>query len=248
MFWDFFFGSIRGKRNKSNKLAIINQREFPLCLQYLSGTVTFLTGRCFMIHVIYYSRDLPCSAIACCRKGHNMCLEGRSVPEDFLMVLLSYSTTAKSRVFTAMWKVWQSVSAAHNQHTSRQAGDAQTYPVLRQHCCPCHSAPALTLTRKLYLRQNKLWEGTWTFGNKQKSSPVLNFAFFCVSLNTSGQEQMSLSHCWDRKMVCGPPQHVPLPHLKFDLHPHRTDTEPAWGQTGTQSFSLERMLCQNAGG
>lgn len=76
----FFFGSIRGKRNKSNKLAIINQREFPLCLQHLSGTVTFLTGRCFMIHVIYYSRDLPCSAIACCRKGHNMRLEGRSVP------------------------------------------------------------------------------------------------------------------------------------------------------------------------
>lgn len=103
-----FFLLLEENRNKSYKLAIINQQEFPLCLQHLSGAVTFLTGRCFMIHVIYYTRILLCSAIACCRKGCNMHLEGRNLPEDSLTVLLAHSTIAKSRVFTVMREVWQS--------------------------------------------------------------------------------------------------------------------------------------------
>lgn len=53
---------LSGVREHSNKLAIINQHGFPLCLQYLSRyfpmTVASLIGTCFMVHVIYCARTL----------------------------------------------------------------------------------------------------------------------------------------------------------------------------------------------
>lgn len=89
-------------------------------------------------------------------------------------MLIAHSTTAKSRVFTAVRKAWQ--SAPHSSiHPDNQGMQKRILP-------PSHlpPLPPKPLKRKLHLSQHRPWEGTWTFGNNKKPTTIRNSAFFCV--------------------------------------------------------------------